>query len=111
MREHLCGKRGGGRVSRLRLLKEEKEITRGSDDRERRRKELPGVRVDKAYRFETDDGSALLADLGKWRSQLLACHVMFEPDFKAGCPTCSMIAGGFNCFAGHLSQHVVLLAP
>src|SRR4051812_40007938 len=95
--------------ARLGLLKEEKELTRRSDDVARRRQELPWVRVDKEYRFDTDDGNASLADLFKGRSQLLVYHFMFGPDYKAGCPSCSAIADGFNGSAVHLANHDAML--
>ena len=95
--------------ARLDLLKEEKELTRRSDELARRRQELPWVRVDKAYRFETDAGSASLADLFAGRSQLLVYHFMFGPDYKAGCPSCSMIADGFDGSVVHLANHDVTL--
>src|SRR5881398_3244331 len=94
---------------RLELLKEEKELTRRSDELARRRQELPWVRIDKEYRFETDEGRASLADLFRGRSQLLVYHFMFGPDYKAGCPSCSAIADGFNGFATHLAHHDVML--
>ena len=70
-------------AARLGLLKEEKELTRRSDELARRRQELPWVRVDKVYRFETDQGNASLADLFRGRSQLLVYHFMFGPDYTA----------------------------
>jgi predicted dithiol-disulfide oxidoreductase (DUF899 family) len=70
---------------------------------------LPWVRIDKEYRFETDEGSASLADLFRGRSQLLVYHFMFGPDYTAGCPSCSAIADGFNGFAVHLANHDVML--
>ena len=97
-------------AARLGLLKEEKELTRRSDELARRRQELPWVRIDKEYRFETDEGSASLADLFRGRSQLLVYHFMFGPDYKAGCPSCSAIADGFNGFAVHLANHDVTLS-
>jgi predicted dithiol-disulfide oxidoreductase (DUF899 family) len=97
-------------AARLGLLKEEKELTRRSDELARRRQELPWVRVDKEYRFETEEGSASLADLFQGRSQLLVYHFMFGPDWKAGCPSCSSIADGFDGFAVHLAHHDVTLA-
>ncbi len=97
-------------AARLGLLKEEKELTRRSDELARRRQELPWVRIDKEYRFETDEGSASLADLFRGRSQLLVYHFMFGPDYKAGCATCSTIADGFNGFAVHLANHDVTLS-
>src|SRR5262245_50392937 len=96
-------------AARLALLKDEKELTRRSDDVARRRQELPWVRIDKAYRFETDDGGASLADLFRGRSQLLVYHFMFGPDYMAGCPSCSAIADGFNGFWIHLANHDVML--
>jgi predicted dithiol-disulfide oxidoreductase (DUF899 family) len=95
--------------ARLELLDREKELTRLSDEVARRRQELPRVKVDKTYRFDTDDGVASLGDLFGGRSQLLVYHFMFGPDYKAGCPSCSMIADGFNGFAVHLANHDVAL--
>jgi len=95
--------------ARLDLLKAEKELTRRSDELARKRQELPWVRIDKAYRFETDEGGASLADLFRGRSQLLVYHFMFGPDYNAGCATCSTIADGFNGFAIHLVHHDVML--
>jgi predicted dithiol-disulfide oxidoreductase (DUF899 family) len=96
-------------AARLELLEAEKELTRCSDELARRRQELPWVRVDQEYRFDTDDGSASLADLFRGRSQLLVYHFMFGPDYTAGCPSCSAIADGFNGFAVHLANHDVML--
>jgi predicted dithiol-disulfide oxidoreductase (DUF899 family) len=95
--------------ARLALLEEEKELSRQSDALAQRRQELPWVRIDKTYQFETEDGPASLEDLFKGRSQLLVYHFMFGPDFKAGCPSCSAIADGFNGFAIHLAHHDVML--
>ena len=97
-------------AARLELLKEEKELTRRSDELARRRQELPWVRIDKPYRFETDEGNATLADLFRGRSQLLVYHFMFGPDYTAGCATCSTIADGFDGFAVHLANHDVMLS-
>jgi predicted dithiol-disulfide oxidoreductase (DUF899 family) len=96
-------------AARLELLKAEKELTRGSDAVARQRLELPWVRIDKEYRFETDEGSAALAELFRGRSQVLVYHFMFGPDYTAGCPACSAIADGFNGFAVHLRNHDVML--
>jgi predicted dithiol-disulfide oxidoreductase (DUF899 family) len=95
--------------ARLKLLAAEKELTRRSDELARRRQELPWVRLNKEYGFETDAGSASLADLFGGRSQLLVYHFMFGPDYTAGCPSCSAIADGFNGFATHLANHDVML--
>jgi predicted dithiol-disulfide oxidoreductase (DUF899 family) len=109
MTTHTTGTREEWLAERLELLKEEKEATRRSDELARRRQELPWVRIDKAYRFETDEGSASLADLFQGRAQVLIYHFMFGPDYKAGCPACSSIADGFNGIAVHLANHGVML--
>jgi predicted dithiol-disulfide oxidoreductase (DUF899 family) len=97
-------------AARLELLEAEKEFTRRSDELARRRQELPWVRVDKDYRFETDAGSASLKDLFNGRSQFLVYHFMFGPDYTAGCPSCSAIADGFDGFVVHLASHGVTLS-
>src|SRR6204780_370518 len=109
MTDHKTGTREQWRAARLELLTAEKELTRRSDEVARRRQELPWVRVDKDYRFETDAGTASLADLFQGRSQLLIYHFMFGPDYTAGCPSCSAIADGFDGFAVHLANHDVML--
>jgi predicted dithiol-disulfide oxidoreductase (DUF899 family) len=109
MTTHKTGTRKEWLEARRALLEAEKDLTRRSDEVARRRQELPWVRVDKAYRFDTDEGSAALADLFKGRSQLLVYHFMFGPDYKAGCPSCSALADGFNGFAVHLANHDVML--
>src|SRR6202171_3766571 len=109
-REHNIVSQKEWLAARLGLLKEEKELTRRSDELARRRQELPWVRIDKEYRFETDEGDASLADLFRGRSQLLVYHFMFGPDYKAGCPSCSAIADGFNGFVVHLANHDVTLS-
>src|ERR671936_3023026 len=107
--KHTTGTREQWLAARLDLLKAEKELTRRSDELAQRRQDLPWVRIDKEYRVETDEGSASLADLFRGRSQLLIYHFMFGPDYKAGCPSCSAIADGFNGIAVHLANHDVML--
>src|SRR5687768_8173787 len=109
MTTHVTGTREEWLKARLELLEAEKELTRRSDELALRRQELPWVRVDKEYRFETEEGSASLADLFRGRSQLLIYHFMFGPDYKAGCPACSSIADGFNGIETHLANHDVML--
>jgi predicted dithiol-disulfide oxidoreductase (DUF899 family) len=109
MTKHRTGTREEWLAERLELLEAEKALTRRSDELTRRRQELPWVRVEKDYRFETDEGRASLVDLFRGRSQLLVYHFMFGPDWKAGCPSCSMIADGFDGFAVHLANHDVSL--
>jgi predicted dithiol-disulfide oxidoreductase (DUF899 family) len=110
MMKHMTGTREEWLAPRLELLQAEKDLTRRSDELARRRQELPWVRIDKEYRFETDEGSASLADLFRGRSQLLIYHFMFGPDYTAGCPSCSSIADGFNGIAVHLANHDVMLS-
>ena len=110
MTNHKSGTRKEWLAARLELLEAEKELTRRGDELARRRQELPWVRLDKPYRFETEEGSASLADLFRGRSQLLIYHYMFGPDYTAGCATCSTIADGFNGFAVHLANHDVTLS-
>jgi predicted dithiol-disulfide oxidoreductase (DUF899 family) len=109
MTKHMTGTREEWLAARLELLEAEKELTRRSDELARRRQELPWVRIDKEYRFETDEGTASLADLFRGRSQLLIYHFMFGPEYTAGCPSCSAIADGFNGFVVHLANHDVML--
>jgi predicted dithiol-disulfide oxidoreductase (DUF899 family) len=110
MTTHKTGTREEWMAARLALLEAEKEHTRRGDELAQRRRELPWIRIDKQYRFDTDEGSASLADLFRGRSQLLVYHFMFGPDYTAGCPTCSTIADGFNGFAIHLANHDVMLS-
>jgi predicted dithiol-disulfide oxidoreductase (DUF899 family) len=109
MTSHKTGTREEWLAARLELLQAEKELTRRGDEVARQRQDLPWVRVDKDYRFETDEGTASLADLFRGRSQLLVYHFMFGPDYTAGCPSCSSIADGFNGSAIHLANHDVTL--
>jgi len=110
MTTHATGTREQWLAARLDLLEAEKDLTRRSDELARWRQELPWVRVDKEYEFETDEGKATLAELFEGRSQLLVYHFMFGPDYAAGCPSCSAIADGFDGFVVHLAHHDVTLA-
>jgi predicted dithiol-disulfide oxidoreductase (DUF899 family) len=110
MATHITGTRKEWLAARGELLETEKDLTRRSDELARRRQELPWVRIDKEYRFETEQGSASLGDLFRGRSQLLVYHFMFGPDYTAGCPSCSAIADGFNGFVPHLANHDVTLS-
>lgn len=109
MTTHRTGTREEWLAGRLELLDAEKEHTRRSDELAQRRQELPWVRIDKDYRFETEEGSVSLADLFRGRSQLVVYHFMFGPDYKAGCPSCSSIADGFNGITVHLENHDVAM--
>ena len=109
MTDHKIGTREEWLAARLELLKAEKDLTRRSDELAEWRQKLPWVRIDKEYHFETDDGTASLADLFRGRSHLLAYHFMFGPEYTGGCPACSAIADGFNGFAVHLEHHDVAM--
>jgi len=110
MTDHKTGTRDEWLAARLELLGAEKEQSRRGDELARRRQELPWVRIDKDYRFDTDAGTASLADLFAGRSQLLIYHFMFGPEYTAGCPSCSAIADGFNGSVVHLANHDVTLS-
>jgi predicted dithiol-disulfide oxidoreductase (DUF899 family) len=109
MTNHRIGTREEWLEARIQLLQAEKELTRGGDKLAQQRQQLPWVPVEKDYRFDTDDGSASLADLFGGRSQLLMYHFMFGPEYTAGCPACSAIADGFNGSVVHLQNHDVAM--
>jgi predicted dithiol-disulfide oxidoreductase (DUF899 family) len=109
MTTHKTGSRKEWMAARMDLLKAEKGLTQRSDEVAQQRQELPWVRIEKEYRFETDEGKAVLPDLFRGRSQLIVYHFMFGPDYMAGCPSCSSIADGFNGIAVHLANHDVML--
>ena len=109
MSDHKIGTRKDWLAARLELLKAEKELTRRSDELAHQRQQLPWVRVDKNYAFDTNEGQQSLAQLFAGRSQLLVYHFMFGSGYTAGCPSCSAIADGFNGLAAHLSNHDVML--
>ena len=109
MTDHPTGTPEEWLAARLQLLEAEKELTRRSDELARQRQQLPWVPIEKEYRFETEEGSASLADLFNGRSQLLIYHFMFGPEYAAGCPACSAIADGFDGSVVHLANHDVTL--
>jgi predicted dithiol-disulfide oxidoreductase (DUF899 family) len=93
--------------ARLELLKAEKELTRLSDDLAAKRRELPWVRIEESYLFDTEHGEATLSDLFRGRSQLMVYHFMYGPDWDEGCPSCSSVADGFDETHLHLQNHDV----
>src|ERR671919_3265733 len=114
MTDHKIGTREEWLSGRLELLKAEKELTRRSDELAQWRQRLPWVRIDKEYRFETDEGSASLADLFRGRSQLLIYHFMFGygarlTDERRGCTGCSLVADHFDGVVPHLNGRDITL--
>jgi len=102
MTDHRIGTREEWLAERERLLVREKEHTRLGDELAQGRRELPWVRVEKEYRFDTDEGEKGLVELFNGRSQLLVYHFMFGPSYEAGCPTCSSMADAVNGVLPHL---------
>jgi len=109
MPEPRIGTREEWQEARAELLRLEKEHTRQGDELARRRRELPWVKVEEDYRFETDEGMKTLTDLFGGRSQLLVYHFMFGPSYTAGCPTCSSMADGISGLLPHLHARDVTL--
>ena len=109
MADHDTGTREEWTAAREKLLAREKEHTKLGDDLAQERRELPWVRVEKEYRFDTDDGERSLDELFDGRSQLCVYHFMFGPSYEAGCTTCSSIADGINGVIPHLNAHDVTM--
>ncbi|MCF6102817.1 DUF899 domain-containing protein [Mesorhizobium muleiense] len=114
MTKHKTGTREEWLGARLALLEAEKRLMRQSDELARQRQELPWVRIDKEYLFETEEGSASLADLFQGRSQLFVYHFMFGygyrlTDERQGCTGCSLIADHFDCVIPHLNGRDITL--
>jgi predicted dithiol-disulfide oxidoreductase (DUF899 family) len=109
MPEHNVGTQEEYQAARGRLLSEEKELTRRSDELAQRRRELPWVAVEKEYTFETGDGVKSLAELFDGRSQLLVYHFMFGPPYEAGCTVCSSIADSIAPNVVHLAARDVTM--
>lgn len=92
MTEPRIGTQEEWQAARDELLKQEKELTRRGDELARQRRELPWLKVENEYRFDTEWGAATLPDLFDGRSQLIIYHFMFGPAWDGGCPVCSSIA-------------------
>ena len=102
MTGHTIGTHEEWLAAREELLKREKEHTRLGDEIAQLRRDLPWVRVEKDYLFETDDGEKSLAELFDGRSQLLVYHFMFGPSYEAGCPVNSSIADSIDGVVSHV---------
>jgi predicted dithiol-disulfide oxidoreductase (DUF899 family) len=109
MTEHKLGSREEWQAARDELLEREKEHTRIGDELARARRELPWVRVEKEYRFDTDEGTRTLPELFDGRSQLLVYHFMFGPSYEAGCPACTSMADTIDGVLPHLHARDVTM--
>jgi predicted dithiol-disulfide oxidoreductase (DUF899 family) len=70
---------------------------------------MPRVLVDKKYLFDGPNGKQTLSDLFDGRSQLIVYHFMYDPNWDAGCPSCSFWADNFNGIVVHLNQRDVTM--
>src|SRR4029450_3221606 len=109
MTDHKIASREEAQAARDELLQREKEHTRIGDELARERRELPWVRVEKEYRFDTDEGTRTLAELFDGRSQLLVYHLMFGPSYEAACPVCSSMADGVTGLLPYLHARDVTM--
>jgi predicted dithiol-disulfide oxidoreductase (DUF899 family) len=109
MTDHKAVSREEWAAAREELLAREKEHTRLGDELALRRRELPWVRLEKEYLFDTDHGTRTLAELFDGRSQLLVYHFMFGPSYEAGCPTCSSMADTVDGALLHLHARDVTM--
>jgi predicted dithiol-disulfide oxidoreductase (DUF899 family) len=107
MEPHRIVSRDEWLIARKAHLAEEKAFTRARDALSRKRRELPWVKVDKAYGFDGPNGKETLADLFGDKSQLIVYHFMLGPDWEEGCPSCSLLADHFDGAAIHLAQRDV----
>ena len=107
MTGHTVGTREEWLAARVELLEREKELTRRSDELARQRRELPWVRVEEEYRFETDQGTKTLPELFDGRSQLLVFHLMYGPEDEAACRGCSFMADHVDGAVPHLNARDV----
>jgi predicted dithiol-disulfide oxidoreductase (DUF899 family) len=107
MEQHRIVSREEWTAARTALLAKEKELTRQRDKLSAERRELPWVKVEKAYVFDTVDGKKTLAELFDGRSQLMVQHFMFAPDWNEGCVGCSFGADHADAAYQHLKHHDV----
>jgi predicted dithiol-disulfide oxidoreductase (DUF899 family) len=110
MTQHRTGTRQEWLDARIELLEREKALTRLSDELAKQRRELPWVRIEKEYRFDTNEGSKTLEELFDGRSQLLVYHLMYGPDDDAACPGCSFYVDHIDGSIVHLNHHDVTFA-
>src|SRR5437868_11802788 len=110
MHEHRIGTREEWQVARNELAKLEAEQAKQNEEVLKARRDLPWVKVEKEYEFDTVDGKKTLAELFDGRSQLLAYNIMFGPDYTLGaCPGCTSLADGLDGTLVHLNHLDVTL--
>src|SRR5256886_8177204 len=110
MPEHKIGTREEWKVARNELAKLEADQAKQNEEVTKARRDLPWVKVEKEYEFDTQDGKKSLAELFDGRSQLLAYNVMFGPDYEKGaCPGCTSLADGLDGALVHLNHRGVTL--
>jgi predicted dithiol-disulfide oxidoreductase (DUF899 family) len=110
MSEHTIGTRGEWQAARDELARLEAEQAERNQEIRRKRLDLPWVRVEKEYEFDTEDGKKSLADLFDGRSQLLAYNIMFGPDYTLGaCPGCTSLVDGLDGSLVHMNHRDVTL--
>jgi predicted dithiol-disulfide oxidoreductase (DUF899 family) len=110
MPEHKIGTREEWQMARAELAKLEAEQAERNEEIKKKRLELPWVRVEKEYEFDTEDGKKTLAELFDGRSQLLAYNIMFGPDYTLGaCPGCTSLADGLDGSLVHMQHADVTL--
>lgn len=105
--QHRVGSRQEWLEASRALLVEEKAHMRAGDELARKRRELPWVKVDKTYVFDTPQGRKTLADLFDGRSQLIVYHFMLGPDWEEGCVGCSFLSDHMTGIVTHLEHHDV----
>jgi predicted dithiol-disulfide oxidoreductase (DUF899 family) len=94
-------------TARKELLAKEKEFTEQRDAIAAERRQLPWVKVEKNYVFDSPAGKRTLGDLFDGRSQLIIYHFMFGPEWQEGCPSCSFNMDHTDGALVHLAQRDV----
>ena len=94
-------------TARAEILKKEKELTHARDALTAEIRAMPWTKIEKQYYFDTPDGKKSLAELFQGHSQLFVIHLMFGPDWKAACPSCSFWADSYNGLRHHLPHRDV----
>jgi predicted dithiol-disulfide oxidoreductase (DUF899 family) len=88
-------------------LKSEKALTRMRDLVAAERRELPWVKVEKEYVFDTSSGKKTLAELFGNNSQLIVYHFMWRWDLEQGCASCSFLCDHVDGANQHIKHHDV----